>query len=312
MFPLDRWIVRYPDFAVLLILFLYGIYFAIKFMRIPQKVMHGKYLQVIIFTAAVVVITYLLAHYPYPSDAAFASEFEKVRAEGRRTQTVWLMFLVVSGYGLSISLIVELFRQTLMKKELAEKNRTAELALYRAQINPHFFFNTMNTLYGLVVSKSDKAEKAFINFSQMLKYTYSRAGDEHIPIREEVNYIKDYIALQKLRLNECTEVLFNHDIDNEDTKVPPMLMISFIENAFKFGTSTKHKCRIDISIKMHHHSLRFRCVNDIMKKYVATESTSVGLGNTAARLDLLYAGRYNLDISESEGKHEVVLYIEKV
>lgn len=123
-----------------------------------------------------------------------------------RAQTVWFFFLVVTGFSLSIELIFELFRQILSKQEIeAEKNK-AELALYKAQINPHFLFNTLNALYGLVLTKSDKTESAFIKFSNILKYMYAQTTSDLIFISNEVEYIRQYVDLQSLRLNKHTKV----------------------------------------------------------------------------------------------------------
>ena len=116
----------------------------------------------------------------------------------------------------------------------AEKNR-AELALYKAQINPHFLFNTLNALYGLVLTKSDKTESAFIKFSNILKYMYAQTTMETISINNEVEYIRQYVDLQSLRLNKHTQVVFETQIDDEHAKIPPMILITFVENTFKYG-----------------------------------------------------------------------------
>ena len=155
-----------------------------------------------------------------------------------RTQTVWFFFLIVTGFSLAIELTFELFRQILSKQEIeAEKNK-AELALYKAQINPHFLFNTLNALYGLVLTKSDKTESAFIQFSNILKYMYAQTTSETIPVCNEIDYIRQYVDLQALRLNKHTHISFETQTDDDQAPIPPMILITFVENAFKYGTSS--------------------------------------------------------------------------
>ena len=157
-----------------------------------------------------------------------------------RAQTVWFFFLVVTGFSLSIELIFELFRQILSKQEIeAEKNK-AELALYKAQINPHFLFNTLNALYGLVLTKSDKTESAFIKFSNILKYMYAQTTSDLISISNEVEYIRQYVDLQSLRLNKHTKVVFETEMDDEQIQIPPMILITFVENSFQIRCFVRH------------------------------------------------------------------------
>lgn len=304
LIPVSRWMLVYPFFAFTVLVFLYVVYFSIRLMRIPQKVMEKKYLQVALFWILLLLLTYFLSQYPYPNgEIPLEPDGRPTR---RRIQTVWFLFLVVSGYSLSLSLIVELFRQQIMKKELMAQKKTAELALYRAQINPHFFFNTMNTLYGLVVSRSAKAENAFVLFSDIMKFTYTFIDREYIPIREELKYIRDYIALQQLRLGELTKVDLEVDIDDMEASIPPMVLIPFVENAFKYGTSSSLPGCITVRIRLEDGMLEFFCENNIMNRH---ENTAVGIENTKSRLDLIYPAAYRLEAGEHDGKYSVSLKI---
>lgn len=154
----------------------------------------------------------------------------------------------MTGFSLAIELTFELFRQILSRQEIeAEKNK-AELSLYKAQINPHFLFNTLNTLYALVLSGSDKTESAFVKFSGILRYMYSDSASELIPAERELDYIRQYVDLQKLRLNRHTQVDLTIEIANGQILIPPMILITFVENAFKYGTSSDSDCRVRIRI----------------------------------------------------------------
>ncbi len=311
MVPVEKWIVRYPFFACTLFLSLYAVYFAIRKMNIPRKVMQRKYVQVGVFVVVIIGVAYLLSIFPYPADSEIQNtNFPNLRKIFRR-QTVCFLFLVVGGYSLSVSLLIELFQNAFEKKKLESEKQQAELALYKAQINPHFFFNTMNTLYGLVVSKSDKAETAFMYFTELLKYTYYHVNTDKIAIKTEIDYIQNYIELQRLRLNQHTDIRYRFEMDDDTVQVPPMLFISFVENAFKYGTSSTTDCRIDISISVTDRELTFLCTNDIMRQE-KKEEISVGLENTRARLDLMYPDRYVLDISDRDNRFSINLKIRDI
>lgn len=307
--PVEKWMEKYTSFAVTLILFLYCVYFAIRFANIPQLVMRRKFAKVAIIVALMLVAAFLLSQFPYPDDAMPILSNHPRLHEHLRTQTVWFMFLIVSGYGLSTSLMLELFRQILVKKDFEEQKNKAELSLYKAQINPHFMFNTLNTLYGLAISKSERTEDAFVKFIEILKYTYTQVNLELIQIGNEIKYIHDYIALQQLRLNSHTSVVWEHDIDDDTILIPPMILITFVENAFKYGSSSTRDCKIQINATLKNRHLRFSATNNIMKEKCENE-ISIGLANCRARLCLLYPDSHTLLIEDKDNKYFISLDID--
>lgn len=246
-------------------------------------------------------ITELVTHFPLPENAN-----SKLPLEFRRhlhSQTVWFFFLIISGFGLAIEVIFELFRQMLARQEMeAEKNR-AELAMYKAQINPHFLFNTLNTLYGLVITKSDQTESAFVKFSNILRYMYHNASVEKINIESELEYISQYVELQQLRLNHHTKVIFESRTDQESVKIPPMILITFVENAFKYGTSSSKDCTILIRIIVEDGTLFFKTCNSIMREK-EQDAPSIGIENCRKRLRLLYPERFTLLTERDKKRNE--------
>ena len=225
-----------------------------------------------------------------------------------RTQTIWFFFLVVTGFSLAIELTFELFRQILSRQEIeAEKNK-AELSLYKAQINPHFLFNTLNTLYALVLSGSDKTESAFVKFSGILRYMYSDSASELIPAERELDYIRQYVDLQKLRLNRHTQVDLTIEIANGQILIPPMILITFVENAFKYGTSSDSDCRVRIRICVTEEYLSLETENTVMRRR-EDGGAGIGIANCRKRLELLYPGRYDLQTGEEDGKYRTFLNI---
>ena len=287
--PVDRWIVHHTVFMLTLIVYLYGLYFVYRKARLPRLFMQRKFGHILL----------LMGNKLDPL-------IHKAR-QHLRSQTVWFFFLVVTGFSLSIELIFELFRQILSKQEIeAEKNR-AELALYKAQINPHFLFNTLNALYGLVLTKSDKTESAFIKFSNILKYMYAQTTMETISINNEVEYIRQYVDLQSLRLNKHTQVVFETQIDDEHAKIPPMILITFVENTFKYGVSSDVDCLILIRITVKKGELLFETENTVMKENHANPH-AIGIENCRKRLELLYPNRFTLIMKE---ENSVFSYDEK-
>ena len=307
--PVDRWIEKYPYFAIMLIILLYCIYGLMRIVNIPRAIMRRKYAVVISIIGIISIATYLLSHFPFPADLPPISEQHPHLRARLRIQTVLFMALVVCGYSLSISLLLELIRQIIVKRDIELQRDKAQLSLYKAQINPHFMFNTINTLYGLTISKSDNAEEALVNFIEMLKYTYTQVDTDMIPITDEIKYLNDYIELQQLRLNNHTVVRWNYSIDDEAALVPPMLLITFVENAFKYGCSSTRDCEIRIEAQLKEKMLYFSVINNIMK-IRKEEDSSIGINNCRTRLDLIYPDKHSLKIDENNGVFNVSLTIE--
>lgn len=253
-------------------------------------------------------VTELLTHFPIPAEHITDDVRQMAAKMNLRRQTIWFFFLVVTGFSLAIELTFELFRQIISRQSIeAEKNK-AELSLYKAQINPHFLFNTLNTLYALVLSGSDKTESAFVKFSGILRYMYSQNESEFIPAADELDYIRQYVDLQKLRLNHHTKVSLCIDTSSPKILIPPMILITFVENAFKYGTSSDTDCSINIRININEEHLSLETENAVMRRPENNKS-GIGISNCRKRLELLYPGRYILENGELSGIYRVRLLV---
>lgn len=307
LLPVDRWIVHRPAFLLTLVAYIYGLYFVYRRVRPAHLFLQHKYLRLVLLVLVLAGLTELLTYFPMPENSPVADPRQLAARQNMRTQTIWFFFLVVTGFSLAIELTFELFRQILSRQELeAEKNK-AELALYKAQINPHFLFNTLNTLYALTLSKSDRAESAFVKFSNILHYMYAQTDRELIPLCEEWEYIRQYIDLQRLRLNAHTRIELAEEIDDERVLVPPMLFITFVENAFKYGISSETDCTIRIGLRLHDGVLEFRTENAVMRPH--EHGCGIGIANSRKRLQLLFRDRFELETVEREGIYRVRLLI---
>jgi sensor histidine kinase YesM len=184
-------------------------------------------------------------------------------------------------------------RYVMRQGEKKQKEVEAELAWLKNQINPHFLFNTLNNISSLTQIDADEAQDAVMTLSDLLRYAIYETNKPKVPLNGEVEFMRNYIELMKLRCNEMTTVNFQFSIVNSQLEVAPLLFISLIENAFKHGANSNAPATIDISLTQQDGTLVFTCDNTNNPKPTKDRSGSgIGLENTRRRLELLYQGRY--------------------
>ncbi|OYQ37868.1 hypothetical protein CHU92_07445 [Flavobacterium cyanobacteriorum] len=189
----------------------------------------------------------------------------------------------------------------------SEKLRT-EIHYLKAQINPHFLFNTLNSLYALTLAKSNEAPEAVLKLSAMMRYVVSESSNDYVPLEKEIDYIRNYISLQQLRMDTNVNFVFSAEGDFTGRQISPLVLIPFIENAFKYGLNPEKDASIAISIKTNGPELMLMVKN----KRVATgipdeEATRQGMENTKQRLQYLYPKKHKLLIFEPKDTFEVQL-----
>ncbi|MBQ7419802.1 MAG: sensor histidine kinase [Prevotella sp.] len=183
-------------------------------------------------------------------------------------------------------------RYMMRQQERKQQEVEAELAWLKNQINPHFLFNTLNNISCLAQIDGDETQEAIMQLSDLLRYAMYETNKPKVPISGELEFMKNYIELMKLRCNEMTRVNYQFTVNN-NKEIAPLLFISLIENAFKHGMNSNAPASIDISLTEEDHMLIFTCDNSNNPKPTKDRSGSgIGLENTHRRLDLLYAGRY--------------------
>ena len=210
----------------------------------------------------------------------------------------FLMFLLLNCVIVAVAIGIRHFIRTRqIRQQLKEekaKNTEAELAWLKNQINPHFLFNTLNNISSLTQIDPDAAQDAIAQLSDLLRYAMYETNKKTVPIQGEVEFMRNYISLMKLRCNEMTTVNVQWSIVNGQSEVAPLLFISLIENAFKHGVSSSRSSTIDISLEQKGNSVVFTCDNTNYPKNDTDRSGSgIGLENTRRRLDLMYANRYS-------------------
>ncbi len=210
--------------------------------------------------------------------------------------TFLLVFIVSTG-----TKIISLWFESERKKNLAEREKSiAELNALKSQINPHFLFNTLNSIYYLAGKKSDITPDAILKLSDLMRFVLSETQSETISLQMEVESIRQYIDLQKLRLTPKTEVVFEVTGDTGEIRIAPLLLLPFVENAFKYGVSSHQETRISLFLSVSNGRLTFLVKNNKVKTPLEGKSTGTGLSNLKQRLLLSYPDKHALKIQETD------------
>ena len=219
--------------------------------------------------------------------------------------------LFVLAISMAIKITNEWLKAEKEKKEMENEKLHSELAFLKSQVNPHFLFNILNNICSLARKKSDDTENAIIQLSRIMRYMLYDSKDEKVSLEKEVEYLQNYIDLQRLRISSSVMISFKIDGDIEGKMVEPLLLIPFVENAFKHGVSYLEDSNIDIRLKIEKNDLQFRVENNRIKKNddPVQQESGIGLKNVLRRLDLLYPGTHTISIDESASKYIVNLDI---
>lgn len=255
-------------------------------------------------------------HNPKPPGEGFPPPHDKPfqpRHPGDRPHTN-LLRVVFFDYSMYL-LIIVLFIAMLLKisqrwRQLQNEKLETELSYLKAQINPHFLFNTLNSIYALAIEKSDYTATAVVKLSGMMRYIISESNKHFVSLQKEVNYIEDYIELQKFRLGNTVQINYQLAGPATGKEIAPLLLITFVENAFKYGVNPEEASHIFIEINIEADSLSLMVANNKVSHQAAEESSEgLGISNTKNRLEMLYPGCYALDINDGPEKFTVHLQI---
>lgn len=216
----------------------------------------------------------------------------------------WLIMVIA----LLIKISINWFRDQKLKSDLQYQQQTQELALLKAQVNPHFFFNTLNNIYSLVYKKSDDAPAAVLKLSEIMRYMLYDSKTDTVPLLRELEHLENYLELEKLRLRDTNYISYQVEGDAGRIMIPPMLLISFVENAFKHGKKRVKNPGITIRIEASGTSLRFIVANYTLGRQPDDNgSGGIGLQNISRRLELLYPDCHSLDIVNDSDQYIVNL-----
>ncbi len=219
-------------------------------------------------------------------------------------------FLGIMVLALVFASTIKIARDSFTRRQ---QEKEAELKLLKAQLNPHFLFNTLNNLYGLSVIKSDKLPGLMLKLSDLLRYSLYETKEVLVPFEKEFTYLENYIALEKIRLEDKTNIILIKKGDFSDTQIAPMLLIVFVENAFKhLGSIRGEHSSVEVNINRHNAVLDFQCSNtmDTNPKPEANlemGKSGIGLQNAKKRLALIYPKKHELTITQNNLEYTVKL-----
>lgn len=224
------------------------------------------------------------------------------------------VFALLTTFGLvwaassGIRLNAEWNRAETLRRESENARLKAELAQLKNQLNPHFLFNTLNGIYTLTLTKSDSAPQALLQLSFLLRYVIADSDADFVLLEKDLQHLRHFIDLHRMRLTDKTTVDFSMEGDATGKKIAPLLLLPFVENAFKYGSSVRENSPISILIKIENDSLEFHCRN--LVRTGGIDSPGIGIANTRRRLDLLYPGRYGLNTTEYGGIYTIHLHLD--
>lgn len=221
-----------------------------------------------------------------------------------------VLFLLIFTVGTCFSVIQRWLRTEQTRKETENEKLNTELSFLKSQVNPHFFFNTLNNIYSLAIVRSEKTAPAVMKLSSIMRYILTETQHDMVPLSNEVDFIHNFIDLQKVRLTDKVLLNFSTEGSIDSLLVAPLIFIPFVENAFKYGVSTKESSNINIEIKTEGNIIHFSAVNYIVtSENNLMENTGIGINNVKRRLELMYPGKHKLTTVEKDNYYTVHLEI---
>jgi two-component system LytT family sensor kinase len=319
--PTEYWVKQ----GALLLMWMSAFYLTAR-LSVPRLLLRGHsgwFVLVLALTATVVMLLSRglenVLHLPDLIHAAFQAAGEG-RRSGRPRGTYFdlvglLITLLVLGMATAITMVQHWQQEARLRERLDQQRTEAELAMLKAQINPHFFFNTLNNIYSLTLIDGERARAALHRLSRMMRYVLYDTASGHARLSQEVAFIQDYITLMQLRLTDRVQVVFEHPEPVREVLVAPMMLLPFVENAFKHGVAATAPSRIFIGLRQPTAAQLEIVVRNTLFPSAGTDlagSNGIGLVNTRRRLDLLYPGCYTLQVNEKtpDNEFEVTLSLQ--
>lgn len=220
-----------------------------------------------------------------------------------------VLVLLMATFNIAVELFFKSQRDKEAILELRNNEVQTQLDYLKYQINPHFFMNTLNNIHALVDIDTEKAKETIVELSKLMRYLLYESDKEMIPLDKEVNFLQHYIELMRIRYpGDMVNINATLPSDTSNVMIPPMLFISFVENAFKHGVSYRSESYVNISLDIDNGRIYFKCSNSNQQNH-ADQHHGIGMENIKRRLELLYGSKYSLGISETEQEFNVCMSI---
>ncbi|MBT1686138.1 sensor histidine kinase [Dawidia soli] len=289
--------------AVLLIIFYFN-----YFLLIPRFLLAKKYWLYCLFLLMAIVTAFLILSAIF-SLSDFNSE---TLAQKHPASEKIIPVIIINAISLWLLAIVSSILWTVYNrlKQTESEKLSAQIASLKSQINPHFLFNTLNNIYATAIDDSPKAADMVDKLSEMMRYTMKDIQQDFVLLEDEINYITNFIELQKIRLDRSVKLEYHSPGDIPPLKIAPMLLIPFIENAFKHGVNSEQKSRIKVEITINNNEVQLKVLNNkVNVQRDISARSGLGIENTKHRLNLIYPSKNMLVINDTEKEFFVSLYI---
>jgi len=293
----------------------FGIIFYVNyFWLVPWLLKHNNWIKYFVAALGLIVLVSFVSNFtfrkafPLPPDLRERMRSEQQRGDpdgnarrrhmpaGMAVYNYFITSFLVTGFAVGLRNAESSLMKSAEIKELEKEKLNSELALLKNQVSPHFFFNTLNNIYSLIEINQKDAQEAVLSLSKMMRYMLYESEHGNTRLSHEIEFMKGYIDLMKLRMSERVKLTVNFPVDYEDHDLQPLLFIPFIENAFKHGVSYQVSSFIEVSLRSDRHQITFTTRNSISKSNgnAPEPASGIGLDNVRKRLALLYPGRYEL------------------
>jgi hypothetical protein len=261
------------------------------------------------FPVLVLITAPLIFEYNALVKIFYSSEPDVLKQHGYKMGRIGLFIWSTLRHTTIMSLALVVRRLVFARQsieELENEKKAMELNLLKSQLNPHFYFNTLNNLYALTLKKSDKAPEMILHLSNMMEFVIYDCEKDYILLEKETKFLENYIELERIRFDSSVDIKYEIIGNITSIQIIPMLFIQFVENAFKHGLSDNPQGYIKIRFEISHNEIIFTCENSFIRQI---SKPGIGLSNTKSRLESYYQGKYDLKINDENGIYFVSLRI---
>lgn len=292
-------------------------YFVVYYL-IPRYLLLKKYVLFILYGIYTLIFSMYLIVITMVGCFFFLSNLNVTNMPPMSRNYIFILILVYLIVGLVsfVSLLNNNFKTISKNKELQNKIletqlqiKNQELQYLKKQIHPHFLFNTLNTIYGFALKQSKDTPEIILKLSNLLDYILYQVNKPKVSLKEEVLHIKEYIELEKIRFQDTLNINFTSKNISEEIQIAPMLLIPFVENAFKHGSLIEGYLTVDIDVNLNENQLEFSIKNTVISSEIEENENGIGLENIKKRLNLLYKNNYVLNVTTIENRFVVALKI---
>ncbi|WP_242092186.1 sensor histidine kinase [Aestuariivivens sediminicola] len=288
------------------------IYFNVYYL-IPTLFLKKKYLQYVGAIFLILVLVYIVrTSLIYTFTGVLSPELGRPVSflDFNHFIVVALGELYVITFVTAIKVLVDYSIEKKRNEELSQLQLSTELKFLRTQVQPHFFFNTLNNLYALALNKSDNMPRLLLKLSDLMEYVLYEVQDSKASLLKEIDHINNYIDIENLRFKDRVETEMHITGDIEDVKVPPLLLITFVENCFKHGLKNNEKMKMEMSFEViNGRYLNFNISNNFNPNTVDEVKKGIGISNSLRRLKILFSKDFELKTSADKGVYNLFLKI---